>query len=59
MMNIIVGIIIIAILSLAITFIVRERQKGVKCIGCPYSNNCQSQKDCSAIEEVKSVEVKN
>jgi hypothetical protein len=59
MMNIFVGIIIIIILSLAITFIVRERKKGVKCIGCPYSKNCQLQKDCSAAEKANSIEKKN
>lgn len=36
MTNIIVGLIIVAILGLAIRKIVVEKKKGAKCIGCPY-----------------------
>ncbi|MBB6482521.1 FeoB-associated Cys-rich membrane protein [Spirochaeta isovalerica] len=37
MANLIVSLIIISILSLSVLTIVREKRKGVKCVGCPYS----------------------
>ena len=48
-----VDIIIIAVIALAVGgatfYIIREKKKGTKCIGCPYANscskcNCESQK---------------
>ena len=40
MKNIIVILIIALILALAIFYIVREKKKGAKCIGCPSANTC-------------------
>ena len=40
MKNIIVILIIALILVLAIFYIVREKKKGAKCIGCPSANTC-------------------
>lgn len=37
MVDILVGLVIIAIVAGAITKIVIEKRKGVKCVGCPYS----------------------
>ena len=37
MMNILVGLVIVAILSGAIAYVVTEKRKGAKCVGCPYS----------------------
>ena len=36
MENIIITAIIVAIVALAILYIVKEKKKGKKCIGCPY-----------------------
>ena len=42
---IVIAIIVIALL-LALRYIINEKKKGVKCIGCPYAKNC-SKKSCS------------
>lgn len=44
MENILIIIILIAILSLAVGYIVRTKKKGIKCIGCPHYSSCQKQK---------------
>ena len=44
MKNLIVVIILAIILGLAITYIVKSKKKGVKCIGCPSGGNCSAQK---------------
>ena len=44
MTNIIVGLIIAAILGAAVAYIVREKKKGAKCIGCPASDCCSMKK---------------
>ena len=40
---IVIGVIIL-ILGLVITYIIRAKKSGVKCIGCPMSKNCSSNK---------------
>lgn len=40
--NIVALLIIILILGLSITKVVKEKRKGVKCIGCPHSKGCSS-----------------
>lgn len=40
MKNIIVTLIIILVLTLAVTCIVKQKKNGVKCIGCPSGKNC-------------------
>ncbi len=51
MKDLIVIIILILILGSAITYIVKAKKKGVKCIGCPSGGNCSSKSngccDCS------------
>ena len=38
----IVAIAVLAlIVSLAVRYIVREKKRGVKCVGCPYADSCQ------------------
>ena len=29
------------IVTLAVVYVVREKKRGVKCIGCPYADSCQ------------------
>ncbi len=38
---IVLGIIVV-ILAAVIIYLVRQKKKGVKCIGCPYGKNCSS-----------------
>ena len=40
MANLIVGIIILLIIGAAVFYIVKEKKKGVKCIGCPDGATC-------------------
>lgn len=40
MENLIVGLILILIISLAIYKIVKEKRSGNKCIGCPHGKTC-------------------
>ena len=40
MTDIIVISVIILIVGLALLYIIREKKKGKKCIGCPYARSC-------------------
>lgn len=42
MANLIVVLVIALILGAAIAFIIKEKKRGVKCIGCPAGANCPS-----------------
>lgn len=42
MENFIVGLIIVVIIGAAIAYIVKEKKKGAKCIGCPMAGACAS-----------------
>ncbi len=33
---------IVIIVALAAIYIVRQKKKGVKCVGCPYGSKCSS-----------------
>lgn len=44
MKDIIVVMIILAVVGAAITYIVKAKKKGVKCIGCPASGCCSASK---------------
>lgn len=49
-MNIATAIAIIALAAvvfLVIRYLVREKRKGNKCIGCPYAGECCKYSDCS------------
>jgi len=39
--TIIAILVLLLIVSLAVRYIVREKKRGVKCIGCPYAESCQ------------------
>nr|MBP3598373.1 FeoB-associated Cys-rich membrane protein [Eubacterium sp.] len=47
MESFIVAGIILIIIAVAVIYIVREKKKGVKCIGCPMAGKCASQGRCS------------
>ncbi len=40
MTNVIVGLIVLVIVGVAVAYIVNEKKKGVKCIGCPDGAKC-------------------
>lgn len=41
MADFIIGILLLIVIGAAIAYIVREKKRGVKCIGCPNSGTCQ------------------
>ena len=42
MVNIIVFLILALILGAATLYIRREKKRGVRCVGCPYSGSCSA-----------------
>ena len=44
MIDFIVIVIIIGVLGLSIRYIIREKKKGVKCIGCPFAESCSKRR---------------
>lgn len=40
MANLIAGLIVVVCVGAAITYIVKSKKKGVKCIGCPQAGQC-------------------
>ncbi|MBQ3061526.1 MAG: FeoB-associated Cys-rich membrane protein [Lachnospiraceae bacterium] len=46
MENLIVSIILIVILGTAIGYIIKEKKKGTRCIGCPAAGNCKNARQC-------------
>lgn len=50
MADLIVVIILIILIGGAVTYIVKAKKKGTKCIGCPACGNCpgsEKHKDCT------------
>ena len=55
--EIIAIIVALVIVGLAILYIIRAKKSGQKCIGCPYSKTCGSDKcGCSCSKESKNKE---
>lgn len=48
MVNAIVILVIVAIVGVAVAYIVKEKKRGVKCIGCPYAGQCANKGKCSS-----------
>ena len=46
MTNFIVILIVIAIVGAAVAYIIREKKRGVKCIGCPAAATCPNSGKC-------------
>lgn len=42
MIDFIVGAIIVAVVGLALAYIIRSRKNGIKCVGCPDARTCHS-----------------
>ena len=50
MTNLIVVVILIIIVGAAIAYIVKEKKRGARCIGCPAAGNCPSRKgNCNKV----------
>lgn len=49
MTDVIIILVLVAIIGGATLYICREKKKGKKCIGCPYSGSCSS-KNCGEKE---------
>ena len=52
MADIIIGLMLLAIVGVAIAYIVKEKKRGVKCIGCPSAGTCQK-RSCGCHSETK------
>ena len=55
-MNIVTGIAIIALAAViffAVRYIVREKKKGSKCVGCPYAGECCKYADLAELVDSK------
>ena len=57
MTNVIVGLIILVIVGVAVAYIVNEKKKGVKCIGCPDGAKCSG--SCASCNGACSVQKKD
>ena len=53
MENIIAIIVIFLIIGLAVFYIIRAKKQGQKCICCPLSKTCSSNKKCNCNKENK------
>ena len=47
MANLIIILILVTIISLASGYIIREKKRGVRCIGCPDGGSCSSCSGCN------------
>ena len=50
MVNVIIVLVIVAIVGSSIAYIVKEKKRGVKCVGCPYAQQCANRGKCSGEE---------
>ena len=48
MANFIAGLIVVVCIGAAVTYIIKAKKKGVKCVGCPYAETCgKGTENCS------------
>ena len=40
MVNVLIILALLLIIGVAVAYIVKQKKKGVKCIGCPYAEGC-------------------
>ena len=55
MINAVIILIVLMIVGVAIAYIIREKKRGVKCIGCPYAQQCANKGICSGSPTKKQV----
>ena len=53
MANVVVGAIVVAAVGAAIAYIVKEKKRGVTCIGCPHAGTCAKKRQggCSSHDD--------
>lgn len=44
MTNLIVMIVVLVVIGTAVAYIIKEKKRGVKCIGCPSAGTCPNSK---------------
>lgn len=47
MTDFLVALVVLLIICLAVVYIVKEKKKGAKCIGCPAAGTCGKNAKCS------------
>ena len=47
MTNFLIAVVVVAMVGAAIAYIVKEKKRGVRCIGCPAAGQC-SRKHCES-----------
>lgn len=54
MENLVVIAVIALIVGLAVAYVIKEKKKGVKCIGCPNAKTCSmaQKKNCNHISDL-------
>lgn len=45
--------VILVVVGVAVWYIIKEKKRGRKCIGCPYSGSCASKGSCNCTESMK------
>ena len=50
MVNVVIILVIVAIVGAAVAYIVKEKKRGVKCIGCHYAQQCANRDKCDGGE---------
>ncbi|MBQ6874290.1 MAG: FeoB-associated Cys-rich membrane protein [Clostridia bacterium] len=50
MENTLIILVLVLIIGVALAYVYREKKKGAKCVGCPYSKEC-SKKNCSDLAD--------
>lgn len=54
MQDLILLAVLLAVIALAVRYIVQSKKKGVTCIGCPHAQSCAAKaKGCGCSEERK------
>ena len=55
MENIVVIAVIVLIIGLAVAYVIKEKKKGVKCIGCPNAKTCSmaQKQNCNGMRDNK------
>jgi len=48
MLDIMLGLVLLLIVGVAVLYIVKEKKKGTKCIGCPMAGECKHKGNCHA-----------
>lgn len=48
MADIIIALVLLSIVGAAVFYIVKEKKKGTKCIGCPMAGECKHKGNCHA-----------